>query len=108
MRKNNLLRGLLIVSGILLSYFAQAQSNPTAQSLPYSQDFSGVAHTSTTYPAGWQGWTMSTTPGATFSTTGPTADRTLVASSTANTNSGNVHNFNGKLGYLNTGSLDLT
>ena len=108
MRKNNLLRGLLIVSGILLSYFAQAQSNPTAQTLPYSQDFSGLAHASTSYPAGWQGWTISTTPGATFNTTGPTADRLLIGSSTANTNSGNVHNYNGKIGFLNTGSLDLT
>ena len=108
MRKNNLLRGLLFVSGILLSYFANAQTNPTAQSLPYLQDFSGVAHTSTTYPAGWQGWTMSTSPGSVYNTGGPTADRTLLASSTAATNSGNVHNFNGKLGYLNTNSLDLT
>ena len=40
---------------------------------------------------------MSTSPGSVYNTGGPTADRTLFASSTAATNSGNVHNFNGKL-----------
>lgn len=94
---------LLLVAG-----FALGQTNPTPQTLPYSQDFSGLTHASTTYPAGWQGWTISTSPGASFNTSAPTADRALVASSTAATNSGNVHNFNGKIGFLNNNSLDLS
>jgi hypothetical protein len=47
--------------------------------LPYSQDFSTLAHTSTTYPAGWQGWQLSGNPGSSFKTTAPTGDKTLTA-----------------------------
>lgn len=84
-----------------------AQTNPTPQSLPYTQDFSSLLHTATTYPSGIQGWTITTSPGSSYSTSSPSADRSLVASSSASVNSGNVHNYNGKLGWLNTGSLDL-
>jgi hypothetical protein len=99
---------LLFVFVIVAGWMGWGQTNPAAQSLPYTQDFSALAWTSTTYPAGWQGWTISTAPGSSFNTAAPTADRALTASSTAATNSGNVHNYNGKIGYLNSGSLDLT
>jgi len=85
-----------------------AQTSPTPQTLPYTQNFSFAA-TVTTYPAGFQGWTASTSPGSTYNTNAVlVADRALVASSTAATNSGNFHNYDGKIGFLNTGSLDLT
>ncbi len=103
-----LIRCMTMLSMALLIHTAKAQTNPTAQSLPYSQDFSSLAAASTTYPAGWQGWTISTTPGSTFNTTGPTADRVLIASSSASNNTGGLHNYNGKIGFLNSGSLDLT
>jgi hypothetical protein len=93
---------------VLFSIAAGAQTNPTVQTIPYTQDFSGLAHTSTTYPAGWQGWTISTAPAATFNTAAPTADRILTASGTAGINSGNIYNYDGKIGFLNTGSLDLS
>ena len=86
---------------------AWGQTNPTPQTLPYSMDFSGLAHSATAYPSGWQGWTLSTSPGSAFVMTAPTADRNLTASSTANTTSGNAHNYNGKIGFLNTSSLDI-
>jgi len=99
----------LMLTIVLLSGFKSiGQTNPTAQSLPYTQDFSSLSHASTTYPAGWQGWQFSTSPGASFNTTTPTGDRALIASSTAATTSGNVHNYNGKIGFLNTASLDLS
>lgn len=86
-----------------------AQTFPTPQVLPYAQNFDGLAASSTTYPVGIQGWTASTVPGATFNTSAtPGPDRALVASSTAVTTSGNFHNYDGKIGFLNTGSLDLT
>ena len=85
-----------------------AQTNPSPQSLPYTQDFAGLAHTATAYPAGWQGWVIGGNPGAAFKLTGPTADGNLTASSGASTNSGNVHNYNGKIGFLNNGTTDLT
>ena len=93
---------------VMVCFAVGAQTNPTPQSLPYSQDFSTLAHTSTTYPAGWQGWQLSGNPGSSFKTTAPTGDKTLTASSTASTNSGNVHNYDGKIGYLTGSSLDLS
>lgn len=99
---------------LLLSFFSVfslsglAQTNPTPQSLPYFQDFSSLAHSSNTYPTGWQGWQLATSPLSSFRTTAPTADRDLIASSSAGTTQGNIHNYNGKIGFLNTGSLDLS
>lgn len=83
-----------------------AQTNPAPQAIPYSQDFSGVAHASTTYPAGIQGWKVSSAATTSFVTTGPTADHTLNASSSASSNAGGLHNYNGKLGTLASGSTN--
>ncbi|MDR7211399.1 T9SS type A sorting domain-containing protein [Flavobacterium piscis] len=85
-----------------------AQTSPAPQPLPYTQDFSFAASL-TTYPDGFQGWTASTSPESAFNTNAVlVADRSLIANSTAGTNSGNFHNYDGKIGFLNTGSLDLT
>ena len=81
-------------------------SNPAAQALPYSQDFSALAHTSATFPAGWQGWKLASGSSSAFRTIDPTADENLSASSSASTTGGGVHNYNGKLGILATGSTD--
>ena len=90
------------------SVFAQGTA-PAPQDLLFLQDFSTLDAASATYPAGFQGWTASTAPGSTFNTAAAVvADKPLVASSTAATTSGNFHNYNGKIGFLNTGSLDLT
>lgn len=103
------LASLLILIALLAAPgVGWGQTNPSPQSLPFSLDFSSLAHAGTTYPSGIQGWTISTSPGSSFNTAAPTADRTLTANSTASTNSGNVHNYNGKIGYLNSSSLDLT
>lgn len=101
-------RIIMLLAILFQQAVTYAQTNPTTQGLPYTQNFNSVNHTSTSYPAGWQGWTVSTAPGTAFNTATPTADRTLTASSTAGVNSGNVHNYNGKIGFLNTGSLDLS
>lgn len=102
------MKKLLVLSAMaLFCADTWAQTNPTPQTIPYSENFNTVTHTSTTYPNGWQGWTITTAPSSSFSTAIPTADRNLTASSTAAVNSGNVHNYNGKIGFLNTSSLDL-
>jgi methionine-rich copper-binding protein CopC len=93
---------------LALSIFTNAQTNPTPVALPYSQDFSALAASSTTYPNGWQGWTISTFPGATFNTAAAASDRVLVASANASATSGNINNYDGKIGFQNTGSLDLS
>ena len=80
---------LLLLIPLMLGLEAQGQTNPTAQNLPYTQNFDSFGHSSITYPAGWQGWTISTAPGGAFNTAAPTADRTLTASNTAATTSGN-------------------
>ena len=84
---------------------ASAQTNPTAQAIPFTLDFRTLAASSTTYPAGWQGWTNGTVSAA-YLTTGPTADLALTASSSASTTAGGVHNYNGKIGTLNSGTND--
>lgn len=82
---------------------------PEVQTLPYSQNFTGLQATATAFPVGLRGWTASTSPSASFNTSAtPGADRQLNASSTAATTSGNFHNYDGKIGFLNSSSLDLT
>jgi hypothetical protein len=91
------------------SFSLLAQTQPTPQNLPYIQDFSTLAANATTYPSGFQGWTASVIPGSSYNTNATlVADKNLIASSTAATTSGNIHNYDGKIGFLNTGSFDLT
>ena len=53
-----------------------SQTQPTAQSLPYSQNFSSLTGSTTTYPAGWQGRTVSgNVPSSGGRTNAPTGDR---------------------------------
>jgi hypothetical protein len=82
------------------------QTNPGAQSLPYTQDFSGLAWTATTYPAGWQGWQTGTGAVSSYRTTAPTGDKAMTASGDASMNTGTVYNYNGKIGLLTSGSYD--
>lgn len=96
---------LLVLSFSILND-AQAQTAPVAQALPYTQDFSSLLSTSTTYPAGWQGWTLAAASSGSFRTTAPTGNSNLTASSTAATTAGGVHNYNGKIGILASGSID--
>lgn len=107
MRKITLiLRMILVVALVGWSAGANGQTNPTAQSIPYSQDFSALTHASTTYPDGIQGWTIGTAASLNYRTTAPTANANLTASSTAAINTGGVHNYNGKIGFLQTASTD--
>lgn len=103
------MRSILVSSFVLCLFpvLLVAQIIPSPQSLPYQQNFSGLLHSSTSYPSGWVGWTVATSVGSFFNTSAPIADRALIANSSASTSTGNVHNYNGKIGMLNTGSLDL-
>lgn len=47
-----------------------------------------------------------TGPTTVFRTTAPTANLNLTASSTAATTAGGVHNYNGKIGILSSGTSD--
>lgn len=82
-------------------------TNPVAQSLPYSQDFSALPHSgavSDIYPVGWQGWSLANGSSTSFRTSAPTADENLIAGGSASTTQSGVLNYNGKIGFLATGS----
>lgn len=85
---------------------ALAQTDPVPESLPYSQTFTGTPHSSTSYPAGWRGWRIGPTASSTFETGAPTADVALIANSTAAVNTGGLHNYNGAIGILNSGTMN--
>lgn len=80
-----------------------AQTNPTAQSLNYSQDFSTFNGSQTTYPAGIQGWTISGSTSTSFPTAAPNGNQNLSAGTNASTSAA-VYDMNGKIGILCTGS----
>ncbi|MES2780573.1 MAG: hypothetical protein V4651_11805, partial [Bacteroidota bacterium] len=82
---------------------AFSQTNPTAQSLPYSQNFSGLTGSTTLYPGGMQGWTVSGTLGTTVATAAPNGNQALAGGTNAST-SGGVYDMNGKMAILSTGS----
>ncbi len=110
------MRYLLALLGFFYCYSASIVAQvtmPVPQSLPYTQNFDGLLPNATTYPAGLQGWSAANVPGNNYVTAATLiTDKALTAgstnSSTAATTSGNVHNYNGKIGFLNTGSADLT
>jgi hypothetical protein len=89
---------------------AFTDTDPTPQTIPYSQDFSALPYSgagSTTYPPGWQGWQLSSSGSSTsFRTSPATGDLGLIAGSSASTATGGIHNYNGKTGILATGSSD--
>ena len=94
----------LLVSALFMATSAMAQTNPTPQSLPYSQDFSAYTGSTTAYLAGWQGWTIAgSTSAVSFPTAAPSGNQAQAAGTNASTG-GNVYDFNGKIGFLNTAS----
>ena len=93
---------LFILAG-LLPFAASAQTNPVAQPLPYSQDFSAFNGTVTTYPIGLQGWTITGSTAATFPLVAAASDQALVAGVNSLT-SAFVGDMNGKIGFLCTGA----
>ncbi|AWG23087.1 endonuclease [Flavobacterium faecale] len=87
----------------------QAQATmPTAQTIPFSQNFDGLATNATVYPAGFQGWNTDSSPGSTYNTSAiPAGDKPLALGS-ASSSAGALYNYNGKIGFLNTTPLDNT
>lgn len=98
---------VLILFFLGFSWNISAQGTaPTAQELPYTQDFSTLAHSSTSYPAGFQGWNLSTAGENNFNTSGTLlSDNPLIGSGSASSASGAIYNYNGKIGFLNAGTL---
>ncbi|WP_161596633.1 Ig-like domain-containing protein [Chitinophaga vietnamensis] len=83
-----------------------AQTDPVAQPLPYQQDFDALPAAANTYPAGWLGWTLSGAPSGNFNTAPAAADKALAPNGSASSTANGVWNYAGKLGFLNSGSVD--
>jgi autotransporter-associated beta strand protein len=88
---------LLGVNGVM------GQTNPTPQSLPYTQNFSTFTGSTITYPSGIQGWTIAGSLSTSYVTTTPSGDFTLASGTNATTTAG-VYDMNGKIGTISTGS----
>ncbi|MES2389336.1 MAG: fibronectin type III domain-containing protein [Bacteroidota bacterium] len=90
----------------MLAVGAQGQ---TAQSLPYSDNFSTIlTGGSTTYPAGWQGYTLGASPFANAAaavSAGAGSTITLTAGGNANSATGAVYNATQKLMMVTSGSV---
>jgi hypothetical protein len=94
----------LLVCMLFATTVAMAQTNPTPQGMPYTQNFSAYTGSTTAYLAGWQGWTIAgSTSTVAFPTAAPNGNQTQAAGTNAST-SGSVYDFNGKIGFLNTSS----
>ena len=83
-----------------------SQSNPTSNSIPYFQAFDSLTHASTSFPMGWQGWQTGSGSTAVVNSVTAGADLSLMSNSTSSTTAGGVHNFNGKIGLLQTSSIN--
>lgn len=112
MKKNYSFKKVAILFLLIAnSFITNAQTNPVAQTLPYSQNFGTLASTATVYTTGFQGWNLSTGGSSTsFRTITPPAssDLALIASATAASTTGGIQNYNGKIGILSSSSVDPT
>ena len=88
---------------VFYAYNINAQTNPSPQSIPYTQNFTTLTGTSPAYPAGWQGWTVSGSLSASFSTSAPNGDQAIAVVANTSTSS-HVGDFIGKMGVMSTGS----
>jgi hypothetical protein len=90
-------------------------TDPAPQAVPYCQEFSALPHTgtgATNYPAGWRGWNLRTGGSTTsFLTDDPnisttTADLSLGSGNSASTTAGGIHNYNRRIGFLASGTVN--
>lgn len=90
----------LVFIMLLASSLLAQPVNPTPQPLPYSQDFSTLPHSSSTWPDGMAGWRIDSTPSTEYSIDPPTYNRNLTASGNASSYGSTTYNYNGKIGLL--------
>jgi len=106
--KINKFRFLILIAGFLSTFSVFSQTNPTAQQVPYSTDFGTLSHISSTYPAGWIGWRVSSLPGTLFNLSAATSNGTLTSSGYASNTTKGIYNYKNKLGFLNAADGDYT
>ena len=77
----------------------------TAQTLPYSQNFSTLTGTSPAYPGGWGGGKVSSNAPSANGRTSNATDATLAVGIASSTSSG-IFDFTGKIGFLSSSTND--
>ena len=93
----------IAVVALFSSTVAVGQTNPTPQSMPYTQNFSAYNGSTTSYLAGWQGWTIAgSTSSVSFPTAAPNGNQVQDASGTNALTTGGIYDFTGKIGFVNT------
>lgn len=99
---------ILLISILLclMTINVNSQTVPQAQQLIFSNNFNNLSHNSTSYPIGNMGWKIGSSSISSFRTSAPTQDLSLNANSSASTTSGGIHNYNGKIGFLASTSVD--
>lgn len=88
----------LVFIMLLTSCLLAQPVNPTPQPLPYSQDFSTLPHSSSTWPDGMAGWRIDSTPSTEYSIDPPSYHRSMTASGYAEATGASIYNYNGKIG----------
>ncbi len=94
----------ILIVALFVGIFVQAQTNPTPQALPYSQNFSSFTGATAAYPAGWQGWTIAGSTSTAFPTAAPSGDQVIASGVTAQNSavSSFVGDAVGKIAFLST------
>ncbi len=97
-----------VIVSLLLPIVTVAQTDPAPQALPYSQNFSALAHASPTYPTGWQGWEITGPLAGSFILAAPALDLLMIPSATAVNAADGCYNFDGKIGMYSTTGGDVS
>lgn len=85
-----------------------SQTSPEAQQLPYSEDFSSLSYSSSSFPGGWQGWKINSAPTSLYSLNEANANTILRSNANANTATEGVLNYKEKIGFLTGTTSDYT
>ena len=98
------LRTMCVLFGLACFGSVVHATEPVAQSIPCTWDFSTWDSTSTNFPPGVMGWKIGAAASVQFILTPSVSDALMIAPSSASETSGGVHNYAGKLGLLDSGS----
>lgn len=98
------LRTMCVLLGLAWFGSMVQATEPVAQAIPCTWDFSTWAASSTNYPAGVVGWKIKKEASGEFCVAPALNDQSLIAPSNASKSTGGLHNYAGNLGILDTGS----
>jgi hypothetical protein len=98
------LRTLCVLFGLAWFGSIVQATEPVAQAIPCTWNFSTWGASSANYPPGVIGWKIGAAASTQFILTAAMSDALMMAPSSANETSGGMHNYSGKFGLLDSGS----